>query len=647
MADLLATSPVIQALGYALVAFLWQGAAIGVLTVALAAASRRASSETRYAIGCVALVALVLAPIVTTAARLQDSPLTGGRKVSPPAATTTAAVRSDATASRLLRLDTTLVQDSRLPIVVAVWGAGVMLLGLHLVLGGIAVARAKQLSSPLVSTDRRRILERLRHWLSITLDVGLFESATIDVPAVIGWLRPAIILPVSALAGLSPSQLEAILAHELAHVRRHDYLVNVAQRVVETLLFYHPAVWWVSGWIRREREHCCDDIAASLCGDRLVYAHALHALETLRGNAPALAMGARGGELVHRIRRLVDRTPAPLPNWPGGVAMIVPIVAFLTIGSYASPPDVRAISAPASEDARAAVETPAVSGPAPVASTPTSALPRSAATSRSAERGRRAPAQAVGSAAGTVTDPSGGTLPGATVVLRSRASSEARATTTDVTGSFAIGDVPAGDYELDVSLPAFKRDRSTLHVTAGQRTTTSIRLQLGSVSEEINVVGLPGQTSPAAEMPRNLQTASDYLQAAKVYYSREAFADADQMLARAIELIRATRVEPAPRPPDPVGVVRVGGSVREPKKLYDVRPVYPSAELATGGEAIVRIQAIIARDGTVADAVVASAPSAFDASAIGAVRQWMFSPTQLNGVPVEVLMTVTVNFKVR
>ena len=94
----------------------------------------------------------------------------------------------------------------------------------------------------------------------------------VEVPTVIGWLRPVVLMPASALSGMGPQQLEAILAHELAHIRRHDYLVNLLQTVVETLLFYHPAVWWLSGRIRVERENCCDDLAVSLCGDPYAYA---------------------------------------------------------------------------------------------------------------------------------------------------------------------------------------------------------------------------------------------------------------------------------------------------------------------------------------------------------------------------------------
>ena len=124
---------------------------------------------------------------------------------------------------------------------------------------------------------------------------------------VIGWLRPVILLPLAMLAGLTPGQLESILAHELAHVRRHDYLMNLLQTLVETFLFYHPAVWWISRRMRLERERCCDDAAVRLSGDRIGYAEALAAVSEVRGLAPApAATGTRGGrELIGRIGRIL------------------------------------------------------------------------------------------------------------------------------------------------------------------------------------------------------------------------------------------------------------------------------------------------------------------------------------------------------
>ena len=148
-------------------------------------------------------------------------------------------------------------------------------------------------------------IDRLKERMGIRRAVALLESARVEVPMVVGWLRPAILVPVAALSGLTAPELEAILAHELAHIRRHDYLVNLLQCVVEILMFYHPATWWITRVIRREREHCCDDMAVAACRDRLTYARALAAMEGLRVPAFSLSPAANGGNLLARVRRIL------------------------------------------------------------------------------------------------------------------------------------------------------------------------------------------------------------------------------------------------------------------------------------------------------------------------------------------------------
>ena len=164
---------------------------------------------------------------------------------------------------------------------------------------------------------------RISRRLELSAVVHVVESALVDVPVVVGWFRPAIVLPIAALAALNPDQVEAILAHELAHIRRHDYAVNVLQTIAETLLFYHPAVWWLSNRIRVEREHCCDDIAVAVCGDPIGYARALADLETWRtlrlGSgqaAESMALAATGGSLVERVRRILRVPSEETPSHP-------------------------------------------------------------------------------------------------------------------------------------------------------------------------------------------------------------------------------------------------------------------------------------------------------------------------------------------
>ena len=152
----------------------------------------------------------------------------------------------------------------------------------------------------------------------------LLVSSLIQGPVVIGWLRPVVLVPVSAIAGVPCEHIEALLAHELAHIRRHDYLVNILQSVAEATLFYHPAVWWISRDIRMERENCCDDLAVSVTGDPLVYVLALSDLESRRSASVAPALAASGGSLKHRIARLLGaRSPAPVPGALAAVLVLL------------------------------------------------------------------------------------------------------------------------------------------------------------------------------------------------------------------------------------------------------------------------------------------------------------------------------------
>jgi beta-lactamase regulating signal transducer with metallopeptidase domain len=176
------------------------------------------------------------------------------------------------------------------------------------------------------------MFDALLHRLGVSRAVKLLESARLTVPAVVGWLRPAILLPVGALSGLTPSQLEAVLAHELAHVRRYDYLVGLLQALLETLLFYHPAVWWVSGRIRQESEYCCDDIALGACPDRRNYAEALAKVVELHLAMPHLAPAATAGQVVPRIRRILG---LPAAGSPAGHRWLSAFLALICLSTTA------------------------------------------------------------------------------------------------------------------------------------------------------------------------------------------------------------------------------------------------------------------------------------------------------------------------
>jgi beta-lactamase regulating signal transducer with metallopeptidase domain len=186
---------------------------------------------------------------------------------------------------------------------VPVWSVGVMIFAIRLFWSCQHVARLRRESdpaeAPLVGT-----VSLLAHRMNVVLPLRVVISKLIDTPSVVGWLRPVILIPFASLANLNASQLAAVLAHELAHIRRHDYLVNLLQSVAEMLFFYQPAIWWVSSRIRYERELCCDDMAVEICGDPVGYARALTQLERLRVIKPELAVGSASGPLMHRIQRL-------------------------------------------------------------------------------------------------------------------------------------------------------------------------------------------------------------------------------------------------------------------------------------------------------------------------------------------------------
>jgi len=193
----------------------------------------------------------------------------------------------------------------RLPAVGVLWALGVLVLSLRLLAQWALFARVVRGAVPLDGERWRQLLASLSVRLGVRRAVRLLQTAAATMPAAAGWLRPFVLLPPAVLLGLTPEQLEAVIAHELAHIRRHDYLVNVIQRIAEALLFYHPAVWWLSGVIRVEREYCCDDLAATVCGSSVSYARLLARLEDLREETPALATAFAQGRVMTRVGRLL------------------------------------------------------------------------------------------------------------------------------------------------------------------------------------------------------------------------------------------------------------------------------------------------------------------------------------------------------
>ena len=338
--ELILGNEIAHAAGWALLHFVWQGCLIALLLFSVRAFAGRQSAQLRYGMACLALLLMAVAPVLTFC--LLRTPGDTGSVTTPDHGGSAANFWSGGwsvvtpldvpSPSWLQTMDAWI--SPWLPWLTAAWLCGVFFLSLRLA-GGLFYTRrlTKNCTVPVQPEWQERLL-RLCQQLQVKQTVLLLESACVHVPTVIGWLRPVILLPASTLTGLTAQQLEAILAHELAHIRRHDYLVNLLQTAVENLLFYHPAVWWVSQQVRLEREHCCDDLAVAVQGDALAYARALAELETQRAGEPQLALAANGGSLLERIERLLGRSqplkaqPAP---WLAGVIVVASLVGLAAV----------------------------------------------------------------------------------------------------------------------------------------------------------------------------------------------------------------------------------------------------------------------------------------------------------------------------
>ncbi len=336
--------PMLTTLGWTLLHFLWQGALIALgyyLTRQFSASPR-----VRYAAAGCAMILMAMAPVATFLTLTPETPtrmeiaLSAARDLPAAAAVETAAPMTTTTATAppapSLMEQARRAAQPALPWIVAFWLIGVAGFSLRAGNGLVQMRRLRRSGAAPRETSLQNAFERLLERSGLRRRAILLLSDRVESPMTFGWLKPVVLLPFSALSGLQPAQVEALLLHELAHVRRCDYLVNLFQTAVETLLFYHPAVWWVSNQMRVEREHCCDDAAAALCGDSLGYARALTRMETIRQDA-GLAMAANGGKLMHRISRLVAPPARPQATPFSGIAGAIALTMTLFLYPAAAP----------------------------------------------------------------------------------------------------------------------------------------------------------------------------------------------------------------------------------------------------------------------------------------------------------------------
>jgi beta-lactamase regulating signal transducer with metallopeptidase domain len=327
-----------EALGWTLIHSLWQGAAIAVLLAVAWRVARSWSAAARYGLCAVALIVLGLLPVFTLALLLSPPGESGASfRVMNTLATRAMSAVAFTGAPFTAGAETWRERlDSAVPWITALWCAGVILLSFRRIGGWIWLVRSRRTwqAAPI---DWVAQLRTVSSRLGIQRLPNLCLTARAISPCVIGWIRPVILVPAAALTGWSAEEFAALLAHELAHIRRHDYLVNLAQTVVETLYFYHPVVWWVSRQMRIEREHCCDDLAVGVLGDRVGYARVLVDLAGRRAAAD-FALAASGGSLSTRVRRLLtgEMVSGRPPIWPA-VALALGVCAILVAADRRQP----------------------------------------------------------------------------------------------------------------------------------------------------------------------------------------------------------------------------------------------------------------------------------------------------------------------
>jgi GWxTD domain-containing protein len=318
-------SPWAIALGWALLHSFWQGGIAAALVGVVMVATK--SPRIRYAVGCLVLLGLLftfgatlfrLAPeMVQHEHAFRPVPFPGWQRA---------------------LLQTTDAWSPSLAIVAPwlapCWMAGVFIFYLRYAAGFLSLARLSRRGICAVPEIWQDKLADLSAHLRVSRPVRILETSLADAPILIGHFRPLILMPVGLFTGLPAAQVETILLHELAHIRRHDYLLNALQNLVDGLLFYHPAVWWISHVVRAEREKCCDDVVVGISGNPHEYARALTALEETRWSGREPAVAAKGGSLMKRIRRLLYPTVPNVAWTPVFAASALFIATAITLGAW-------------------------------------------------------------------------------------------------------------------------------------------------------------------------------------------------------------------------------------------------------------------------------------------------------------------------
>ncbi len=468
--------------------------------------------------------------------------------------------------------------------VLAIWLAGSICAGFVFVFGVVRilwiVIRADSATSPAWNQE----ITGLSRTLGLRRRALLIHT-TGKLVGTWGFLRPRILLPDCAKEW-DNHRIQIVLAHELAHIKRLDWPIQMLAEIARTVYWFNPLFWILCSRLRSESEYASDDIVLGLGIDAKDYAaHLLDLALELKSSKRVWSAVLAMANPPNLERRFIAMLNSSL-NHRSATRTMIAAVAILAFGITLPLAAMRAVSPSAIE-------------PAPLLSPPKIEIaPLEPPKKTSPVRRTAAFQEAFGSFSGYVADPSGAVVPGVFVALVNNATNQSATTVANETGNFAFARVPAGRYELRADLPGFTPfRRGNIDLAANQEVRFNVRLTLGGLQQQV-VVTAVGQPRPAP-------------------------------------------------PPETPRRIRVGGNVAAANLISQVKPIYPPSAQADGIEGTVTINAIIATDGVLQIHSMSSNSSNKDFvdAAFTAVKQWRYRPTMLNGSPVEVLTTIDIDFK--
>ena len=604
---------------------------IGLLAAALL---RRQTAALRHWVLATAIVCAATMPFVQLIAPAWHVPATAfltGRPSDAPVVGAAAPTKwlGDRPATEDAAAPSIGARTDRLPSLTQIWLGGIAASLILLLMGFGRLAWITWRSLQVVDGTWSDLVIALSSRRRLRIPVRLLQTDHPTLLVTWGSIRPKVMLP-RAAREWPADRIRAVLSHELAHVERHDWVLQMVAELLRCIYWFNPLMWMACHRLRQESEKACDDAVLSMgimapeyATHLLDVARAFKHAQSGRSLFPAPAM-ARPSHLERRVRVMLNTrlNHAPLTRLAGivvGVALFgvtIPIAGLvaasdarqpvasqptmaMTIGSI-SGDQVLPVSRPAAPAERVTrtASVPALPGP-----------PREAVSSDAPPDSREAGQTAPAACSGTLMDATGRAMAGVPIALVNSATALRRETQSDENGRFAIGDLAAGVYQVEVKKPGFLTKQGRVVLAAGQQLRQDVVAQIGSLAEMVVVQG-GGPATPATKpaAPR-------------------------------------ARVEFGAPEADPCSQSSAGGCLTPPKKLVDMKPTFPSAHATDGVSGTVVVEGRVGTDGFLKDLRVNDgADPAYAASALEAVKQWQFSPVRLNGIPQECRIEVTVQF---